>query len=180
MRHQHWIVFAAVAGLVAVACGEGGSGDPFGTGGSSGASGSGGIVLTCDSLLDPPADCGKSCASNSECTGSYCEDGECIANCTDNEGCGTNEYCDSRGRCRRNPTTGGTGGVGGGGGECQFVTITPTRSIPNVMFLVDQSGSMDRNDFGPRNLKRWTAAHTAITQIIAQTESIVRFGLTTY
>jgi hypothetical protein len=75
----------------------------------------------------------------------------------------------------------GTGGTGNtGGNACQSVTITPTRSIPNVMFLVDQSGSMNMNDFGPDNLNRWTAAHTAVTQIISETESIVRFGLTTY
>jgi hypothetical protein len=73
----------------------------------------------------------------------------------------------------------GTGGMGGtgGGNPCQSVTITPTRSTPNVMFLVDQSGSMTAN-FGGE--ERWTAAHTAIMQIVSQLDSIVRFGLTTY
>jgi hypothetical protein len=78
--------------------------------------------------------------------------------------------------------TGGTGGTGntGGGNSCQSVTVTPTRSIPNVMFLVDQSLTMDADDFGPNNDNRWTAAHDAITSIISRMESIVRFGLTTY
>jgi hypothetical protein len=49
------------------------------------------------------------------------------------------------------------------------------------MFLVDQSGSMDFNDFGPMNLNRWTAAHTAVTSIVSDpVDDIVRFGLTTY
>jgi hypothetical protein len=48
------------------------------------------------------------------------------------------------------------------------------------MFLVDQSGSMDTNDFGPGNLNRWTAAHSAITDIVSGLDDIVRFGLTTY
>jgi hypothetical protein len=75
--------------------------------------------------------------------------------------------------------TGGTGGTGNtGGNACQSVTITPTRSIPNIMFLVDQSGSMPA-DFGG-GLNRWEAAHAAITEIIAETDSIVRYGLTTY
>ena len=74
---------------------------------------------------------------------------------------------------------GGTAGTGNSGGNgCQSVTITPTRSIPNIMFLVDQSGSMPA-DFGG-GLNRWEAAHAAITEIVAETDSIVRYGLTTY
>jgi hypothetical protein len=46
------------------------------------------------------------------------------------------------------------------------------------MFLVDQSGSMDA-DFGG-GLDRWQAAHGAITQIVSETDSIVRYGVTTY
>jgi hypothetical protein len=80
--------------------------------------------------------------------------------------------------------TGGTGGTGNTNG-CQSVTIKSTRSIPNVMFLVDQSGSMrwalDSNSTPPSNEPdRWQAAHTAITQIVSELEPIVRFGLTTY
>jgi len=73
--------------------------------------------------------------------------------------------------------TGGTAGTGGGN-ACQSVTITPTRSIPNIMFLVDQSGSMPQAFGG--GLNRWEAAHAAITEIISETDSIVRYGLTTY
>jgi hypothetical protein len=73
----------------------------------------------------------------------------------------------------------GTGGTGntGGGNSCPSVSITPTRSIPNVMFLVDQSGTM-KDPFGGGN--RWEGAHSAITTIVSERASIVNFGLTTY
>jgi hypothetical protein len=82
-----------------------------------------------------------------------------------------------RGRCIPDVGTGGTGGSGNTNG-CQSVTITPTRSIPNVMFLVDQSGSMVASFGGGQD--RWQAAHSAITGIVDDLDSIVRFGLTTY
>jgi hypothetical protein len=75
--------------------------------------------------------------------------------------------------------TGGTGGTGNTGGNgCQSVQVTPTFTVPNVMFLVDQSGSMVENFGG--GLDRWEAAHSAITGIVSDLDSIVRFGLTTY
>jgi hypothetical protein len=75
---------------------------------------------------------------------------------------------------------GGTGGAGNtGGNACQSITITPSRSIPNVMFLVDQSGSMDA-PFGSSGENRWEAGNTVINDIVASTDSIVRYGLTTY
>jgi len=68
---------------------------------------------------------------------------------------------------------------GTGGNVCLSVTITPTRSIPNIMFLVDQSASMVA-DFGGGE-DRWEAAHTAIIGIVSDPlDDIVRFGLTTY
>jgi hypothetical protein len=53
------------------------------------------------------------------------------------------------------------------------------------MFLVDQSGSMpwgldSNSDPGPGEPSRWEAAHTAITGVVSELDSIVRFGLTTY
>ena len=173
MRSWVSIVLVALAGLVVLACGGDTSDGPrFGSGGT------GGVTLTCDTLVDPPADCDKVCTSDTQCEASFCDSGVCVANCTPTQGCGENWTCNVRGRCIANPSTGGTGGTGNV--DCQSVTITPTRSIPNVMFLVDQSGSMNMNDFGDENLNRWTAAHSAITQVISEAQSVVRFGLTTY
>ena len=159
--------------------GGGGMGGAGGAAGAGGMGGTGGVVLTCGSLTNPPPDCDKACTSDSQCEASFCQNGKCVANCTATEGCGSDSTCNTtRGRCVPNMGTGGTGGTGDtGGNACQSVTITPTRSIPNVMFLVDQSGSM-QNPFGVGD--RWEGAHDAIVTVTGQLDSIVRFGLTTY
>ncbi len=174
MRNSLSIVFVGLAALTLLACGGDGSGPRSGTGGT------GGVVLTCASLDNPPPDCDKTCSSDSQCEASFCQNSKCVANCTATEGCASGSTCNTtRGRCVPILGTGGTGGTGNSGGNgCQSVTITPTRSIPNIMFLVDQSGSMPENFGG--GLNRWEAAHAAITEIIAETDSIVRYGLTTY
>ena len=160
--------------------GVGGMGGTGGTGGAAGAGGmggTGGVVLTCASLENPPPDCDKDCTSDSQCEASFCQNGKCVANCTATEGCGSDSTCNTtRGRCVPNMGTGGTGGTGNtGGNACQSVTITPTRSIPNVMFLVDQSGSM----LDPlwRRLNRWEGAHSAIeTQPRAREGIVAQLG----
>ena len=174
MRSWLSIVLVTVLGLVVLACGGDTSDDPrLGTGGT------GGTTLNCETLSDPPPDCDKTCSSDTECQASFCDSGVCVAQCTSTEGCGDNATCNVRGRCIPNMGTGGSGGSGNtGGNACQSVTITPTRSIPNVMFLVDQSGSMDAAFGGGEN--RWEAANTVINGIVDSTDSIVRYGLTTY
>ena len=177
MRSAFSIVFVGLGALALVACGGSGSADPY-SGGNGGNGGSGGVALDCGSLTDPPPDCQKSCSSDSQCEASFCANGSCLAQCTANEGCAVGSSCNVSGRCVPDMGTGGMGGSGNtGGSACQSVEVTPTRSIPNVMFLVDQSGSMTAN-FGGQ--ERWTAAHSAIMDIVAELDSIVRFGLTTY
>jgi hypothetical protein len=174
MRSALSIVFVGLGGLALVACGGNGPNGPRGGGGTGG---TGGVMLDCSTLTNPPADCDKSCISDSECTASFCENNtNCVAHCTADEGCGETASCNVRGRCIPDVGTGGTGGTGNTNG-CQSVTITPPRSIPNVMFLVDQSGTM-KDDFSGK--QRWTAAHDAIVTVTARLDSIVRFGLTTY
>jgi hypothetical protein len=107
--------------------------------------------------------------------GTFCFNGVCSAQCTAEEGCGEGFECNSRGRCAL--ILGGTGGTGGSG-TCNPPPVTTSRIIPNVMFLVDQSGTM-KDGFGPGQ-DRWQAAHGAINNIVPQLDSIVRFGLTTY
>jgi len=182
MRSSLSIALVAFSGLVILACGGSGSDGPPKGGGGTG--GTGGVSMSCETLDPMPEGCDELCpsGSDSECTlGTHCLNGTCEAQCTATQGCAEGASCNVRGRCVG--STGGTGGTGNTGGSngCQSVTITPTRSIPNVMFLVDQSGSMDANDFGPGNLNRWTAAHSAITSIASDPlDDIVRFGLTTY
>lgn len=181
MRNSLLMVLTGLCGLVALACGgEGssGTGGPFGGGGSGGVGG-----LDCATLVNPPAGCDEACpfGSDSECAlGTFCESGTCTAQCTPQEGCAAGSTCNVRGRCVPDLGTGGTGGTGNTGGNngCQSVQVTPTRSIPNVMFLVDQSGSMVESFGGGQD--RWEAAHSAINSIASDLDSIVRFGLTTY
>ena len=174
MRIRLSILLIAACGLVIWACGssDGSRGIRGGTGGTG--------ALSCDTLDDPPPGCDDPCSSDSECTdGTYCLDGRCFAQCTPDEGCNQNATCSLRGRCMLVQGTGGAGGSGnvGGSNACQSVRVTPSRSIPNVMFLVDQSRSMDGSFSGDI---RWDAAHDAITNVVSQLDPIVRFGLTTY
>ena len=174
MRRWFSIVFAGLGGLAIVACGGDAPGGPY-----NGSGGTGGAPLDCLTLTDPPSDCEKPCSSDRQCEASFCSNGRCLALCTAEEGCDAGSSCNASGRCVPDIGTGGTGGTGNAGGSsCQSVEVTPTRSIPNVMFLVDQSGSMTAGFGGGQN--RWEAAHSAITQIVFELESIVRFGLTTY
>jgi len=170
-----WCLFVLVGAFGLVACG--GSGDGENRGGTGGTGGTRGGPIECESFSPPPAGCDEFCpsGSDSECQlGTFCNDGVCSAQCTATEGCGANEACNARGRCALMLGGGGTGGTGniGGGNHCQSVMVTPTRSIPNVMFLVDQSSSMRGS--------RWEDAQAAVTGTVSSLESIVRFGLTTY
>jgi hypothetical protein len=170
-----WCLFVLVGTFGLAACS--GSGSSENRGGTGGTGGTGRELVECESFNPPPVGCDDACpsGSDSECQrGTFCSDGVCSAQCTDAEGCDANEECNVRGRCALVLGGGGSGGTGntGGGNDCQSVTVTPTRSIPNVMFLVDQSSSM-RGD-------RWEDAHAAVTGTVSSLESIVRFGLTTY
>ena len=169
------ILMVAVGAFGISACSGDGNGNPFnGTGGVSG------NPLECLDFATPPPGCDEACpsGSDSECQlGTFCFNNVCSAQCTAEEGCGEGFECNSRGRCVL--ILGGTGGTGGaGGGTCSPPPITTSRIIPNVMFLVDQSGSMTAGFGG--GLNRWEAAHSAITTVVSQLDSIVRFGLTTY
>ena len=169
-----WCFFVLVGIFGVASCG--GSGDAERRGGAGGTGGTGGGLTTCESFSPPPAGCDEVCpsGSDSECPlGTFCSDGVCGAQCTTTEGCSANEQCNVRGRCTLRLGGGGSGGTGNTGGDnCQSVMVSPTRSIPNVMFVVDQSSSM-RGD-------RWEDAHAAVTGTVSSLESIVRFGLTTY
>ena len=164
---------------------------PSGTGGTSG---TGGVVIrTCDDLTNPPPGCGtESCAVDADCTGAtHCLNLVCTAQCTPTEGCAADEQCSARGRCVPLQPDGGTGGMGGTGGNgCIDKNVTPTRIIPNIMMIVDRSGSMNR-DFNGNNQSsgsftppsRWNAVEDALvgpSGLVRELDGIARFGVTLY
>ena len=64
MRSWLSIVFVGVGGLALVACsGSGSDGPPFGGGGTGG---TGGAVVDCSSLTNPPPGCYELCPSGSD------------------------------------------------------------------------------------------------------------------
>ncbi len=203
MNRSFLVCITAIAASAFMGCG---GDDTSGFGASNGGGGAGGgVTKSCDTLDVAPEGCGDFCNTASDCPqGTYCdrlgvcaaqcvvrddckpghscnERGLCSTECEASEDCGPGYSCDARGRC--SDDSGGTGGsfgtgATGGGNGCQSVSVTPSRSIPNVMFLVDQSGSMVENFGGGED--RWEAAHSAINSIVSDLDSIVRFGLTTY
>lgn len=75
---------------------------------------------------------------------------------------------------------GDNGDNGGNNGVCADVSIRARLATPNVVFVVDQSGSMTAQ-FGSGT--RWTVLKDALlgdTGIIAEFQQVVRFGLALY
>jgi len=100
--------------------------------------------------------CGTACATDTECAdGLYCGvDGTCNADCAPGHACLSGSFCSSRGRCG--------GDLGGplpeGGGDntdgsvvtdavCADTDVALTKTLPKVLFLLDQSSSMHHYAF---------------------------------
>lgn len=103
--------------------------------------------------------CGEECGAGSPCgAGLYCDDdGVCEADCTPTgDQCRANEMCSSMGQCvprdatdlGPRPDNGPLPDLGSDDqGSCVDETVMADRIVPNVVVLVDQSGSMNA-DFG--------------------------------
>ena len=131
----------------------------------------------CETLRTPPPRCGEAqCGRDADCDmGTFCLDGVCTAACTPTEGCARDQMCTERGRCEAMLAD---GGPERDGDTCARAEIKPTSATPNVLFIVDQSGSMRSQNFGP--VTRWEAAHDAISQVVDQTSASANLGLVTY
>jgi hypothetical protein len=146
--------------------------------------------------------CGASCTGDGDCaTGLHCgADNHCTANCVSDVRCAVGEVCTDRGRCRiaagadvfgdggLRSDASGTGNEAGNANGCVDVEIKLERQIPNVVLLIDQSGSMDQTFGGERtdddSLRRWNILRTALMHpdngIVKRLERDVRFGLALY
>ncbi|GMV19665.1 MAG: hypothetical protein AMXMBFR56_78890 [Polyangiaceae bacterium] len=159
---------------------EGGKGG-VGNGGSGGFGGSG-------------ASTGKPCAGAKDCSaGQYCSvagycvgDGSCGADgdCSAPKLCGKSSKkcldpgsCEQDGDCASGQVcNAGTKKceIGSGCGKSEF---TITQLAPNVMILLDRSGSMEGDAGGD---SRWNVAKKAIAQVTTKFDDKLRFGLATY
>lgn len=148
-----------------------------------------------------PAGCGDTCLSDSGCdAGTFCDNGVCIAVCTPEGGqCGNAGECISNGRCI--PVFGDGGVPTSDGSVCGELEVATDRVIPNIMIIVDRSGSMRRDfendcpflgsngcptsgtpnpDFGEA---RWDSVEDALVGtngLVRRLDSIARFGLALY
>lgn len=126
---------------------------------------------------NPDPACGNSCKKDEECsTGFYCgASNTCTADCNASGlRCATTSRCNERGQCVHKQT------------GCADIAVTLAPVVPNVMLLVDQSGSMT-GDFGRINgntVDRWQAVHYALTDAtvgaVTKLQDRVRFGATLY
>ncbi len=134
------------------------------------------------------------CDDDGDCAGGlFCSGaGVCIpvgscrgsADCAVGETCGAaSRECLASGTCaavgdcpegRSCALETGTCEIGGGCGGSEFAT---TRLPPNVLIVLDRSGSMD-NDVGGRT--RWDVAKDAIRTVTTTFDADIRFGLATY
>lgn len=139
----------------------------------------------------PPAACMQTCAAAAApCpTGFYCAStGRCNADCgaTAATACAAGLMCRaSDGRCLPTGSDAGTpvdGMMSGFDGTfpddniCADVMLGGTLTTPNVILLVDRSGSMN-NDFD-MGMSRWDILQDAIlTSVVTPLQHTVRFGL---
>jgi hypothetical protein len=158
--------------------------------------------------------CGSSCSVTDDCpNGQHCSGGQCHQECTPGtEGGVCGEFiCSVNGKCSGRDDIdfplGGAGGMSGGDGDnvdCIDLDVTFEPQIPNVVLLIDQSGSMTAADgFGsavqaaidagtyqhwdcPNNEQnwRWNVVRNVLFHpengVVKPLEDKVRFGMALY
>lgn len=111
-----------------------------------------------------------SCASDEDCPpGQHCGEGSKV--CVDPTGCVLSDDCDDGFDCVDGMCT-----IGGGCGGFAFeITAVP----PNMLILLDRSGSMEGEVSGT-GMNRWEVAREAVRSVTTGFEEKIRFGLGTY
>ncbi|KIG19354.1 hypothetical protein DB30_03910 [Enhygromyxa salina] len=116
------------------------------------------------------ADAGDPCTSADDCPpGQTCypASGECgpAGGCAINEDCPDGQVCED-GLCVI-------------GGDCGGFEFSIEAVPPNLLIMLDRSGSMD-GSVPNTNLNRWEVAKVAIEQVTTSFDDQIRFGLATY
>ncbi|AKF09927.1 hypothetical protein DB32_007076 [Sandaracinus amylolyticus] len=136
-----------------------------------------------------PEGCGRPCSASSPCgPGLYCgDDGECTADCSSTITCGAGRVCSGDGHCVESGLDGAVGDAQRPDAlpadrTCASVTVDATRSTPNVLLVIDRSGSMNE-DFDDGD-SRWDVLESALLDtpdgVISPLQASVRFGFAMY
>ena len=140
-----------------------------GTGESSGATG-GGSEAQSDGSADGFDTGQPMCATDEDCPeGQHC--GESSKVCLDPTGCVLSDDCDDGFACEDGMCT--------IGGDCGGFAFEITAVPPNILILLDRSGSMDGSVAGT-GMNRWEVAREAVRTVTMGFEDVIRFGLATY
>lgn len=136
--------------------------------------------------------CGATCSALRTCpTGLYCSAAmTCTADCSAAVPCEGGALCTPEGRCAGVPDAGGgrdTSGMDVPGEDvtCAAISLDTVRVTPNVLLVIDRSGSMETNEFPPGSgVTRWDALRDSLMAmpdgLIDSLEPSVRFGLVMY
>ena len=155
------------------------------------------FVVACGDDDDPcegsqaPAECDRPCSEARPCPdGLYCdgERGVCTADCVDNGDCSDDQVCNDSGQCVAReedasmpPTRPRDASYPDYGNTCPNVEVAARRVTPTVIFVIDQSDSMNL-PFGDST--RWDALRDSLLDpengLIPPLADQVRFGLALY
>lgn len=140
----------------------------------------------------PPAACGMACSPSELCApGFYCgDDGTCSADCSSSVPCPDDMACNiASGTCVARPDGSVVDvmplDVLPTDNTCAAVDLDAERVTPNVLVIVDRSGSMGDQQFPPGSgTSRWVAVRDALLDtpdgLIFSLQSAIRFGFVTY
>jgi len=169
------------AGLLAAAC-AGEAGRETGTSVTDPSIGSitigtdGGTTEATGSATEDPTDASADstgapmCAGDEDCPpGQHCAEVSKV--CVDPTGCVVDEDCDDGFACAEGTCT--------IGGDCGGFAFEITAVPPNMLILLDRSGSMDGEVAGT-GMNRWEVAREAVRTVTMGFEAEIRFGLATY
>lgn len=148
-------------------------------------------VLPCDADGGPTG-CGAVCTAVRPCpVGLYCSAaGTCTADCSAAVPCAGGLLCTPQGRCAGVPDTGfapDTSGMDviGQDVSCAAINLDTERVTPNVLVIIDRSGSMETNEFPPGSgVTRWDALRDSLLAtpdgLLFSLQASVRFGIVMY
>jgi len=113
---------------------------------------------------------GEDCTTDADCPpGEHC--GEFSFQCLAEDACIVTEDCPGGKECEDGKCV--------IGGDCGAESFELTAIPPNVMIVLDRSGSMD-GDVQDSDKTRWEVAKDAISLLVNSFDADIRFGLVTY